>query len=87
MSAKRNPKPWEVEFFDRAFAARYLKITEQELINFMRGRRVRKIKDKKDFDYCYDETRFKWEDIYRLRSELDEMRQIEKKKPQQLDLF
>ena len=87
MCAKLKPKPWKEEYFDIHSAARYLKITEVELINLMRGRRVRKIRDKEDLDYSYDETRFKWEDIYRLRGVLDEKRRIEKSKPTQLDLL
>ncbi len=80
-------KPWKCEYFDIPFAAKYLKISEDRLIRLMCGRRVRKIRNKEDYDYVYDETRFKWEDIYRLRGKLDEERRIDRGKPEQLDLL
>jgi len=84
---RADKKPWECEYFDIPFAATYLKITEDKLIRLMCGRNVRKIRNKEDHDYVYDQTRFKWEDIYRLRCKLDEERRIERGKPKQLDLL
>ena len=84
---KRELKPWEVETFDIPAAAKYLGISEEHLLLLMMGRRAHAIRDKEDRDFVYNETRFKWEEIYRLRCKLDHQPREEKRKPQQLRLI
>jgi hypothetical protein len=87
LRSPQTPKPWDDEYFTVESAARYLKITPKELVGLMCGRKVRKIRNKEDFDYHYDETRFKWEEVYQMRCKLDEQRKIEKGKPVQLEML
>lgn len=87
LPSPHTPKPWKEEYFTVESAARYLKITPKELIGLMCGKRVRKIRDREDFDYRYDQTRFKWEEVYQMRNKLEERRRVEKAKPKQLDLL
>lgn len=82
--SKNTTKALDQKTFDIPSAAKFLNITEPQLLFLCRSRKANSIETESDREFVYKHTLFTWEEVLKFRKVLEKQGKATPRKPQQL---